>query len=146
MAGTYRAAPTHWARPRGHPGPVDEDELAAQRTEVRRICGALPEAEVREGQHWALRVRGRNFAYHLVDHHGDGRVSVECKAGPGDAAALVAAEPDRFFLPPYMARHGWVGLWLDRGDVDMDEVGELLQEAYVLVAPKRLARQVAEGD
>lgn len=124
---------------------MDDDELDAQRAEVRRICEALPEVEVREGQHWALRVRGKNFAYHLVDHHGDGRVAVHCKAGPGDNAAMAAAEPDRFFMPPYMAHHGWVGLWLDRGDVDMDGVGELLRDAYVLVAPKRLARQVAEG-
>lgn len=124
---------------------MDEDELAAQRDEVRRICAGLPEAEVREGQHWALRVRGKNFAYHLVDHHGDGRVAVQCKAGPGDNAALVAAEPDRFFMPPYMAHHGWVGLWLDTGGTDMDEVGEMLRTAYVLVAPKTLGRRVAGG-
>jgi hypothetical protein len=124
---------------------VDESAIAAQRAEVRRICSALPEAEIREGQHWALRVRRKNFAYHLVDHHGDGRVSVQCKAAPGDNAALVAAEPDRFYMPPYMAHHGWVGLWLDRGDTDIDEVDEMLRSAYVLVAPKTLARRLAEG-
>ena len=46
---------------------------------------------------------------------------------------------------PYMAHHGWVGLRLDTGDTDMDEVEELLRGAYVLVAPKTLARRLAGG-
>jgi hypothetical protein len=124
----------------------DDAELAAtQRERLRAICTGLPEVEITEGQHWAFLVRGKKFAYHLVDHHGDDRVSLQCKGGPGDNIALVASEPDRFFLPPYMARHGWIGLYLDQGDVDMDEIAELVTDAYLLVAPKRLARQVTDN-
>src|SRR5262245_24016635 len=117
---------------------VDESAIADQRLAVREACAALPEAEIREGQHWALSVRGKKFAYHLVDHHGDGRVAVQVKAAPGESAALVAADPARFFLPPYMARHGWVGLYTDGDDVDLGEVQELIEDAYRLTAPQRL--------
>jgi hypothetical protein len=54
----------------------------------------------------------------------------------------VAADPRKFFMPPYVARHGYVGIYLDLGDVDWDEVRELLTDAYRLVAPKRLAALV----
>ncbi len=110
-----------------------------QRARMAKICAIFPEVDIREGQHWTFEVRGKKFAYHLDDHHGDGRLSVECKAGPGENSARAAAEPDRYFLPKYMAHHGWIGLYLDRGSVDWDEVDELMTDAYLLVAPKRLA-------
>jgi hypothetical protein len=54
----------------------------------------------------------------------------------------VAADPARFFLPRYVAHHGYVGVHLDVGEVDWDEVRELVVDAYRLVAPRALARQV----
>jgi predicted DNA-binding protein (MmcQ/YjbR family) len=42
-------------------------------------------------------------------------------------------------MPPYMAHHGWLGLRLDVGDVDWDEVEALVLQSYRLIAPKRLA-------
>jgi hypothetical protein len=51
---------------------------------------------------------------------------------------MVRAAPDRFFVPPYVGPSGWVGVWLDRG-ADWVELADLLRDAYVLVAPKRLA-------
>jgi hypothetical protein len=39
-----------------------------------------------------------------------------------------------------MAHHGWIGLWLDDGPVDWDEIDEVFTDAYLLSAPKRLAR------
>ena len=107
------------------------------------LCEPLPEVTVTRGQHTAFAVRNKKFAWHLVDHHGDGRIAFECKAERGVNGELVASDPDRFFLPPYMAHHGWIGLYLDVGRVDWDEVGELLTDAYLLTAPKRLAAQVS---
>jgi hypothetical protein len=104
------------------------------------ICRALPEVEVAaERQHTSYSVRGRRFAWHLVDHHGDGRVALHCRAARGENEALAGADPGRFFLPPYLARHGWVGLYLDVGAVDWGEVRALVVEAYRMAAPKRLA-------
>ena len=103
-----------------------------------RLCDELPEADARPGQHVKCTVRGKTFAYHLDDHHGDGRVAINVKVPPGEAAELVAAEPARFFVPPYLGPKGWVGLWLDVGPVDEEEVRELVVDSYRLVAPKRL--------
>lgn len=50
---------------------------------------------------------------------------------------MVHANPDRFFVPPYVGPSGWVGVWLD-GAVDWNEVAELLRDSYALVAPKKL--------
>ena len=106
------------------------------------MTASFPEAEVRTQQHSTFLVRGKKFAYHLVDHHGDDRVSLECKAERGLNASLVGADPTRFFLPKYMAHHGWLGLYLDVGAVDWNEVEAFLTDAYCLTAPKTLAKQV----
>jgi predicted DNA-binding protein (MmcQ/YjbR family) len=116
------------------------------RARLATLCERLPETEQRPGgeggRHVAYRVRNKNFAYFTDDHHGDGRLGFHCKAPPGEQQALVAAEPVRFFVPPYLGPRGWVGLWLDTGDVDWDEVADLLTEAYRLTAPKRLVAEL----
>ncbi|MGQ0804107.1 MAG: MmcQ/YjbR family DNA-binding protein [Actinomycetota bacterium] len=114
------------------------------RAEVKKICLALPEAtEERTGRHAAYLVRNKKFAYYLDDHHGDGRVAVTTRAAPGENTALIASNPDRyFFMPSYIGPRGWVGLYLDLGRVDWDEVDELVIDSYLLVAPKRLAALV----
>ena len=107
--------------------------------EVRRICADLPECEVEGDRHHKLSVRGKTMGWHTVDHHGDGRVSLTVRAARGENATLVATDPEKFFLPPYVAHHGYVGVHLDLDDVDWDEIRELVVDAYRLVAPKRLA-------
>ena len=87
-------------------------------------------------------VRKKTFAWFLDDHHGDGIVAVSCKVLPGENTALATAQPDRFYLPAYMAHRGWVALRLDVGEVDWEEVAELVACGYCLVAPKNLAALV----
>jgi predicted DNA-binding protein (MmcQ/YjbR family) len=110
---------------------------------LTKICLALPET-TRDchGSHAGFLVRNKTFAYFLNDHHGDGIVAVTCKVLLGDNTALVAAQPDRFYPPAYLAHKGWVALRLDVGEVDWDEVSELVACSYRLVAPKRLAALV----
>jgi hypothetical protein len=40
---------------------------------------------------------------------------------------------------------GWVALRLDLGEIDWEEVGELVADAYCLTAPKRLAASVGSS-
>jgi hypothetical protein len=44
---------------------------------------------------------------------GDGRESLWCKAPPGSQMVLVGADPERFFVPPYVGHKGWAGMRLD---------------------------------
>ncbi|WP_341894787.1 MmcQ/YjbR family DNA-binding protein [Ferrovibrio terrae] len=103
---------------------------------LRVICLALPEAEERET--WEIptyRIRGKIFALESAIAE---RPAVWCKAQPGSQKLLVGADPDRFFVPPYLGHKGWVGMWLDRR-VDWREVAELVRRSYRLIAPKKLA-------
>ncbi|MDP9224911.1 MAG: MmcQ/YjbR family DNA-binding protein [Actinomycetota bacterium] len=113
---------------------------------LRKLCLTLPEAhEVEAWGEPTFRVRNKLFAmYASADsHHGDGRPAVWCKAAPTNQALMVSAAPKRFFVPPYVGPSGWVGVWLD-GGVDWAELAELLRDAYLLVAPKRLRALLEE--
>ncbi len=87
-------------------------------------------------------MRGRTFAYYLDDHHGDGRVALNCKVPPGDLEPLVTLDPGRFFVPAYLGARGWIGVRLDGDAVDWEEVARFVTVSYRLVAPKRLAAAV----
>jgi hypothetical protein len=110
---------------------------------LTEICLALPETK-REicGSHANFQVRKKTFAYYLDNHHGDGIVAVTCKVLPHDNTALIAADPVRFYMPAYIGPRGWVALRLDLGEIDWEEVTELVRGSYGLVAPKRLAVSV----
>ena len=112
-----------------------EDERLTRMTE---ICVALPGAQ-REmlGGHASFKVKKKVFAYFVNDHDGDGIVGMWCKVLPGENAALIAANPKRFYMPAYVGPRGWVGLRLDVGRVSWREVGELVGMSHSLVAGKK---------
>lgn len=115
---------------------------------LRKLCLALREAhEVRAWGEPTFRVRNKIFAMYAGPHthHGKGRPAVWCKAAAGGQQFLVAAAPERFFVPPYVGPSGWVGAWLDRR-VSWRQIAGLLQDSYCLVAPKRLAATYASDD
>ena len=51
-------------------------------------------------------------------------------------------QDDRFFFPAYMGPFGWLGLDLTAAEVDWDEVGELVDASFRLVATKKLVRRL----
>ncbi len=106
------------------------------RGRLRRICLALPEAE--EVEAWGdptWRVRKKIFA---MEKRGDGHLSVWLKAPAGAQDVLTAADPARFFVPPYVGPRGWIGIRLDDRP-DWTEVEALVAQSYRLIAPRRLA-------
>lgn len=112
---------------------------------LRKLCLALPEThEVEAWGEPTFRVRNKLFAMYASagNHHGAGRPAVWCKATRMNQAMMVEAEPKRFFVPPYVGPSGWVGVWLD--GAAWDDLGDLLRDAYLLVAPKRLAATISE--
>jgi hypothetical protein len=117
-------------------------------TRLRKLCLALPEAH--EVEAWGsptFRVKNKLFAMHAAagNHHGAGREAVWLKAAPGNQDLMVRAFPQKFFVPPYVGPSGWVGVYLDGGAVDWDELRDLLWDAWRLTAPKRLAKLHADG-
>jgi hypothetical protein len=54
--------------------------------------------------------------------------------------ALIEAEPDKFYMPaPPDDRYQWVEAWMDR--LDVREMRELVQEAWRMVVPKKVASE-----
>lgn len=62
-------------------------------------------------------------------------------ASPKDErAALVAAQPEKFFMPITSdLRYNWVQVWLDT--IDLTEMRELVVDAWRMVVPKRVAAE-----
>ena len=123
---------------------MDQDAVLAR---IREICLGLPETSERLS-HGAptFFVRGkRAFVMVLSDHHGDGRFAVWCAAPDGMQKLLIEADPERFFVPPYVGHRGWLGVRLDRR-LDWDELAGIVEDAYAEVAPPRLieAARLAE--
>ena len=107
--------------------------------QLRKICLGFPEATEKPfGKHVTFRVRDKNFAMYMDNHHGDGRVALWCKAPLGAQEVLVKADSEQFFVPPYVGPKGWVGVRLDRR-IDWTGVTHLVTDSYRLIAPKRLA-------
>ena len=84
----------------------------------------------------AFRVRDKMFASCM-----ESRPAVTMKAPPGAQEILVGADPETFFVPPYVGSKGWIGVGLD-GRVDWDVLAELVRDSYRMTAPKSLAKLV----
>src|SRR3982750_741711 len=106
---------------------------------LRSICLALPEASEQGGVgDPTFKVRNKIFA---MRHPMDDRESLWCKAQSGVQSSLVGSESKRFFVPPYVGHHGWVGIWLDV-EQDWNLLEDLIIESYCLTAPKKLISQL----
>ena len=64
-----------------------------------------------------------------------------CAAAPGAQDALVDADPERFFRPPYVGHRGWIGVRLSR-TVTNGELQAILEDAFRVVAPKALVARL----
>jgi hypothetical protein len=125
-------------------------QTASERTAIlrrlRAVCLALPETSERPS-HGAptFFVRGkRAFVTVMTNHHGDGRFALWCAAGDGIQRMLVDADPERFFVPPYVGHRGWLGVRLERA-LDWDELAGIVEDAYAAVAPAKLVDAAARG-
>jgi hypothetical protein len=117
--------------------------------DVRRIALALPETseEVsRALRHW--RVRDKGFVWERPLRRADlDALGEEAPDGPilgarvehlGAKEALLAADPGVFFTTPHFDGYPAVLVRLER--IAVDELDELIVEAWLARAPKRLAR------
>ena len=114
---------------------------------LREICLAFPEVTERPSHGaptWFVRDKRAFVTLWEHGHHHNDFPHLWCAAPPGEQDALVAADPDRFFRPPYVGTRGWLGVRLE-GSVDWQELAELCEQGYCEVAPKRLAARLDRG-
>jgi predicted DNA-binding protein (MmcQ/YjbR family) len=128
---TQRSAP----RVIGRRSAADESLVAR----LRKICLALPEAneKLSHGEPTWFAGKGKVFAMLDNHHHGASHLAVWLPQPLGAQEALVDADPERFFRPPYVGPSGWIGVVLDTKP-DWNMVAEMVREAYLHVATQKL--------
>jgi hypothetical protein len=118
--------------------------------DVRRIVGELPETdEVSSRGNLAWRVRGKGVVWErplrksdlaaLGDDAPDGAILGAHVPDEGAKFALCADRPDVYFTTPHFNGYPAVLVRLDA--IDEAELVELITEAWLAKAPKRLAAQ-----
>jgi predicted DNA-binding protein (MmcQ/YjbR family) len=106
---------------------------------LRAICLALPvTTETITWGHPNFRVGGKIFA--AFELH-QGRACVCFKTTEPIRLALL--EDERYFIPPYSGRFGWVARYLD-GRVRWKELEGFLQSSYRRVAPAKILKSIPE--
>jgi predicted DNA-binding protein (MmcQ/YjbR family) len=107
---------------------------------VRLICSELPEVEeIIDGfGHNVMKVRGKTF---VMMGENEGAAGLSIKSDKEKQFLLL--QQGGYVKTPYIGQHGWVSI--DKAAIpDWEELALLIKEAYLLAAPKRLAKQVLE--
>ncbi len=132
-----------------HPIMFRDDDFGL--AEVRKIALGYPEAFEKISWGRPVFCAPKIFVMFGGSVKGDTRgeyvqypYAVLVKVDESDREAL--SQDKRFFHPAYMGPSGWLGLDLKATrKVDWDEVRELVDASYRMVAPKKLIRQLDEG-
>ncbi len=120
--------------------------------QLRARALALPETSEQESFGSAgFRVgegkSGKYFAYFSDRPHGHERIALLVKtSGMDELMGLVEDQPKTYFKPAFYGASGWVGIVLDRPDLDWSDVEAWLQRSWRAVAPKRLTRLLDIAD
>jgi hypothetical protein len=133
----------------GDVGPADRPSSPDLWDCLSAICTSMPDTTEKTSHGelaWSTGVgkTTRQFAT-TWDHHHDDRNAVVFAAPPGAQEQLIAAEPSRYFRPPYVGGRGWVGYYLDVEPIDWDVLELHLADAHALMAaPAKSQRRVRE--
>lgn len=115
---------------------------------VRALALALPETEERPSHGspgW--RVSGKYFAHFNDQHHGTPHIALLAKtSGLDEMDGLIEAQPHAYFRPAYYGAAGWVGVILNRPDLDWNTVEEWLARSWRASAPKKLTALLDAAD
>ena len=132
-----------------HPIMFRDDDLGL--AEVRAIALGFPEAFEKVSWGRLVFCAAKIFVMYGGSVKGDAKgeyvqypQSILVKVDESDRRAL--EQDTRFFFPAYMGTSGWLGLDLTaKKKADWDEVGELIDASYRLIAPKKLIKLLDEA-
>jgi phosphoribosylglycinamide formyltransferase-1 len=129
--------------------PFDASWIEAQ---VDALAAILPEV-LRKTSHgspgWAVggEKTAKLFAILADRHHGEDAVGLLVRAsGADEMTGLIEAQPDIYYWPKYYGAGGWLGLKLNRRDVDWEQVRDWLERSWRAAAPPRLTRLMRAAD
>ena len=126
-----------------HPVMFHDDDLGL--AEVRRIALGFPEAFEKISHGRPVFCAPKIF----VMYGGNSKETGERVAfpfsilfKPGETEQPALEQDHRFFYPMYLGPSGWLGLDLSAGKPDWNEVAELIDTSFRLIATKKLIRQL----
>jgi hypothetical protein len=122
--------------------------------DVRRIALSLPETSetVKHGNaSWQARDKGfvwerplrKSDLAALGDDAPDGPILGARVEHLGAKAALIESEPDVFFTTPHF--DGYAAVLIRLGEIGVEELQEVIVEAWLARAPKRVAEEYAKA-
>lgn len=109
--------------------------------EIREIALSFPEAT--EVEAWGRPTFRAKKMFGIYNGSLSERISLEFKPDTSESAAL--KQDQRFFVPPYNGAYGWLALDLTSAKPDLQEIAELLESSYRLVALKRMLKALDGG-
>jgi hypothetical protein len=110
---------------------------------VRTLALALPEVEVDETSDGRprFRIRGKAFAWMARERDGGG---LAVRVDREEKHLILEASPDVYFSSPHY--DGYPGVLIRLEKIEADELAERLEDAWLIQAPKRLARGFLDAD
>lgn len=100
----------------------------------------MVEEKLSHGTPWWFVKGKRSFAVFADHHHKIDHAAVWLAAPAGVQEVLIESQPNLFFRPPYVGPKGWIGVFLDVPETDWQEVEGLVREAFLCVAPPKVAQ------
>ncbi|MFL5319402.1 MAG: MmcQ/YjbR family DNA-binding protein [Myxococcaceae bacterium] len=108
-------------------------------TALKRVRAITSKLEVEERTSHgapAFFLNKKQFLHFWDNHHGDDRVAIWVRADREARDAWLQLDPERFFLPPYVAHLGWVGIRLD-GRPPWKQIEAIIREGASLAKGQR---------
>jgi predicted DNA-binding protein (MmcQ/YjbR family) len=105
-------------------------------TRLRKICSQLPGViETVTFGHPTFQIDGKTFTV-FEQYKGEFGLAMKVEQ---ELQPVFLKDP-RFYLTPYIGKHGWVTLRMETNPLDWKEIRELVRGSYTLVAPKKVRR------
>ena len=102
---------------------------------VRALARAFPEVEESTGGRISFSVRGKSVAWEARERDGGG---LAVRVDRDEKQLFLDANPNAYFTSPHY--NGYPAIQIRLAAIDEEELRERLEDAWLIQAPKRLAR------
>jgi hypothetical protein len=106
---------------------------------ARELALSFPEVEEETSGRARFRVRGKAFAWIARERDGGG---LAVRVDRDEKQLILDANPDAYFTSPHY--NGYPAVQVRLEQIDVDELRERLEDAWLIQAPKRLAADYVE--